>query len=297
MSTNKNDVSDLLQAQPVTVVGRPVKHVLGPQNKAILGNSFLSRNIVSGAGQTQIEQEVGPQTVTIAGEEQWGYNQYLITINSYPTMHVNASSKWQSYFCELKIISNVARFGEIYDNPPAPVFVGANPWSQIQTTIRVDASSSIIAVPAGAGFTARFFQRAVSWVPMLPGVDVTAKMRTNIGFTYGTPKSVQCTYSDYPALLDNVPGLTSRNVWSKPQFAQGIQFDVVDTVGSTLNGLTGYFGIYFWNDVGIIKSVSVNAPFTTMPLIQWPQGAYYVSFENNSSSAALAVYPVNYLSL
>jgi|WetSurMetagenome_2_1015567.scaffolds.fasta_scaffold01780_2 hypothetical protein len=262
--------------------GYTPSHILSERNQTSLGTSFLSQPIIAVGGETFIESVVGPR-FNLAADKKWDYHQYQLAVNAYPINNVIGGTKtsWYTYFLEMTFFSNLATFGQAEEPPPTPPFALGPTVPSIQPTVRVDCTSSIITIPVGGAIQGRFIQRVYSRTAFAAGDRVAPQMRTNLGFGYGTPKSIQTWYSDIPQDM----AINDTCYWSKPQFAEGITLNLVPQHGATLDGITGRLDVSFFAQGGAaIRTVPVRAPLGSAPVIHWPQNAFYVQVKNHTDA-------------
>jgi len=211
-----------------------------------------------------------------------------------PHLHDEVQSSMQM---TLQFTSGSSMFGQQQEfvAPPTALSIG-NIVTYLSPRIIVNCTGSIVSLTAASsvkiGF--RHIGKRVGVWPA--GIHFGPAMRMNIGYSYGTPKSVQNWYSDVPQLhnlIAAVPvGGIYSSTWARPQFAEALTLalafrkDELDPV-TLITGTTGNIVLTFFDAfANVVRIVSYPAPFHSFPLTLWPPDAFYVMVDTTGVGAA-----------
>lgn len=252
-------------------------------NINILGDSFILDPGVSIGGEPSVyARAFQTNQYVVSAPTKWDPQHSLITVSSYPvSTPVAVVTRQSSLQMVLEFTCGSALFGyNLEDTPPPPFPVAYKIVTTLSPEIRIDAGHSVVSLTAAMSFKVRFRHVSVAETAAVWGAGKRfgPRYRMNLGYGYGTPKSVQSWLTDVPTTLTIGGEINTNGVWAKPQFAEAVGLHVFgDPTKFNLASLGGYLVINFYDSNGnLIKANRYLTPFTSFPLIAWPASAYYM---------------------
>lgn len=256
--------------------------LLGKKNVAILGRTFNMNPGIANGSEGFTYRAILGENLFLPGENLYDATHGMVTISASPISkpnpgtHIIAINSLQLLlsFCG----GGDSVFGLTQDPPISPP--GANLITQLSQDIAIDCDNAVVSLTSSASFQLKFrYTTSKIGIPFVAGDDLGPNFRVNVGCGYGTPKNVQSWCTDVSAFLGISGGIGPFSAWwAKPQFAEALTVDL--PFSPTLNTLGGEIRLNFYNTNGLaVKRARYLAPYTSFPLIRWPQHAHYVEFD------------------
>lgn len=252
----------------------------------VRGNSFvINPGTALGGEIIQIQNPIGPRFILTA-EHEWDPQMSCVTITATPKtvpQSFLADFLGQTVLhCTLSFTGGNSSFGVPKESPPPPPFGGVQVNTNLSQGIKLDANNALFTLPAALGFQVGFSHTCLAYhhSALHAGTEFGPQYRVNIGYSYGTPKSIQSTYTDLTSYFELGAGpipvwAQKQQIWAKPLFAEAFSI----RIDSNPNTLSGYINVTFYNSSPVAVKTCSYTSFNSFPLIQWPQDADYVMID------------------
>jgi hypothetical protein len=266
--------------------------LFGPHNEALMGKQFIVDPGVADAFTGQVSVKEFGESISLAAAVRYNNIHSNLTITATPIDSINPAIAPFDQYIQMKLtcVTGNANFGYTVDPTPPPVAVWPNVVTSLTEDILIDCNNAVVSLTAASQFSVkiRHVSKWSSNPPVNPpnppdcfpvGFPIGPRYRIIVGYSYGTPKSIQNWYTDLGYRLHS-DGVAFPNLifWARPQFAEAVTINFVDENGGV--AYTGNLRFVFIDNAGtVVHVVRMYAPFGNFPLVRWPQKASYVGID------------------
>jgi hypothetical protein len=251
--------------------------LFGEKNEPLVGDSFILDPGKASGNEGFFFSKDYDKFLFLTAVQKYNMVHSTMTVSAFPISNpINGLYIAQQVLqVKLSFISGNSNFGDIRE--PPSLTAGITLVHGLTPDIVIDAHNAIISLTAASSFKVRFHTFTKLYTvsgPFVHNYPLGVTYRVNVGFSYGTPKSIQswCTDITQEMVCKGGIGIDDA-VWAKPQFAEALTIDI----NGDIENFSGYILLNFkdanYNDICWKR---YSAPFSSFPLIRWPTNAYYV---------------------